>query len=57
MKQQVVNASVVQQLPAVGYRGLPTVLRSRYLLSIGYLDFVARGTVVVVEGSGGSKTC
>ena len=53
MKQQIANASVVQQLPAAGYRGLPRILRSRCLLSIGYCDFVARVTgIFVVESSG-----
>ena len=42
----------MQRLPAAGYRGLPTVLHSRYLLSIGYFDYVARGRGVVVEGAG-----
>ena len=31
------------------------LLRSRYLLSISYFDYVARGTVFVVESSGFEK--
>ena len=52
MKQKILNASVAQRLPAAGYICLPTVLRRKYLLSIGCFNYVARDTVVVVEGSG-----
>ena len=52
MKQKILNASVAQRLPAAGYICLPTVLRRKYILSIGCFNYVARDTVVVVEGSG-----